>query len=114
MLPPGLYEMILEDKKAEDVGADLHITGSMWCRARGSEKSSCRRQGPIIAELDGAIDRSGSGDGGGPAPDAFGERAKLSVESFGYGEVRQNGAAAVEACPNGRFEPYSGRAEARL
>ena len=42
--PPGLYEMILEEKEAEDVGADLHVTGSMWCRARGSEKRSCRRQ----------------------------------------------------------------------
>ena len=36
VLPPGLYEMILEEKKAEESGADLHITGSMWCRARGS------------------------------------------------------------------------------
>jgi hypothetical protein len=26
---PGLYEMILEEKKAEDVGADLRGTGSM-------------------------------------------------------------------------------------
>ena len=34
VLPPGgLYEMILEEKKTEDVGADLHVTGSMWCRA---------------------------------------------------------------------------------
>ena len=65
VLPPGLYEMILEEKKAEDVGADLHVTGSMWCRARGSEKSSFRRQDPIGAELDGAIDRSGSGNGKG-------------------------------------------------
>jgi hypothetical protein len=40
VLPPGLYEIILDEKRAEDVGADLHITGSMWCRARGSEKSS--------------------------------------------------------------------------
>jgi hypothetical protein len=63
VLPPGLYEMILEEKRAEDVGADLHVTGSMWCRARGSEKSSFRRQDPIGAELDGAIDRSGSGNG---------------------------------------------------
>ena len=53
--------MILEEKKAEDVGADLHVTGSMWCRARGSEKSSFRSQGPIGAELDAAIDRSGLG-----------------------------------------------------
>jgi hypothetical protein len=43
VLPSGLYEMILEEKKAEDVGADLHVTGSMWCRARGSEKSSFAR-----------------------------------------------------------------------
>jgi hypothetical protein len=64
VLRPGLYEMILEDKKAEDVGADLHITGSMWCRARGSEKSSFRRQCPIGAELNGAIGRSGSGTAG--------------------------------------------------
>jgi hypothetical protein len=60
VLRPGLYKMILEEKKAEDVGADAHVTGSMWCRARGSEKSSFRRQGPIGAELDGAIDRSAS------------------------------------------------------
>jgi hypothetical protein len=52
--------MILEEKKAEDVGADLHVTGSMGCPTRGSEKSSFRRQGPIGAELGGAIDRSGS------------------------------------------------------
>jgi hypothetical protein len=63
VLPPGLYEMILEEKKAEDVGADLHDTGSMGCRARGSEKSSFRRQSPIGVELDGPIDRSGLGNG---------------------------------------------------
>jgi hypothetical protein len=34
------------------------------------------------------------------------------VESYEHTEVRQNGAAAVEPRPNGRFEPYSGRAEA--
>ena len=65
MLPPGLYEMILGEKKAEDVGADLHVTGSMWCRARGSEKSSFRPQSPIGAELDGAIDCSGLVNGKG-------------------------------------------------
>jgi hypothetical protein len=65
VLPPGLYEIILKEKKTEDVGADLHITGSMWCRARGSEKSSFRRRGPIGAELNGAIDRSASGSGKG-------------------------------------------------
>jgi hypothetical protein len=54
--------MILEEKKAEDVGADLHVTGSMSCRETDSEKSSFRRQGPIGAELDGAIDRSGLGN----------------------------------------------------
>jgi hypothetical protein len=32
--------MILEEKKAEDVGADLHVTGSMSRRERDSEKSS--------------------------------------------------------------------------
>jgi hypothetical protein len=107
--------MILEEKKAEDVGADLHITGSMWCRASGSEKSSFRRQGPIGAELDGAIDRSGSGSGKGVRY-RMGSGNTLSslVESYKRGEVRQNGAAVVEARPNGRFEPYSGRAEARL
>ena len=31
VLPPGLYEIILKEKKTEDVG--LHVTGSMWCRA---------------------------------------------------------------------------------
>ena len=65
VLPPGLYEMILAEKKAEDVGADLHVTGSRWCRARGSEKSSFRRQGPIGAELAGVIDRLGLGNGQG-------------------------------------------------
>jgi hypothetical protein len=91
VLPPGLYEMILEDKKAEDVGADLHITGSLWCRARGSEKSSFRRQGPIGAELDGAIDRSAWGAATGSAPDAFGGHAELFVESYKHGEVRRMG-----------------------
>ena len=33
MLPPGLYEMILEEKKAEDVGADL-LPGQYLVRLR--------------------------------------------------------------------------------
>jgi hypothetical protein len=41
VLPPGLYEMILEDKKAEDVGADL-LRGQYLVRLRrrlGGRKS---------------------------------------------------------------------------
>jgi hypothetical protein len=97
VLPAGLYEMILAGKKAEDVGADLHIPGSMWCRARGSEKSSFRRQGPIGAELDGAIYRSGTARS--PAPDAFGEHAEL------FGGILQTRRSPAEWGCNGRITP---------
>jgi hypothetical protein len=87
----------------------------MWCRAGDSEKSSFRRQGPIGAKLDGAIDRSGLGNGKGSGTGCdSGNTLSSLVESYKRGDVRQNGAAAVEARPNVGSEPYSGRAEARL